>query len=54
MPLDGGEPHHDQLLGWLLLVEGDEAKILWSVLLQLVHWSNNLNYRSKLGRKNIS
>ena len=53
MSLDGGEALHDQLLGRLLLVEGDEAKVLRSILLQLVHWSNDLNYRSKLGGRQV-
>ena len=48
MPFDRGEPLHDQLLGRLLLVEGDEAEVLRSVLLHLVHWSDDFNYRPKL------
>merc|ERR1719239_382117 len=48
MSLDGGETLHDQLLRWFLLVKGDKAEVLGGVVLGLVNWADNFDYRSKL------
>ena len=54
MPLDGGETLHDQLLCWFLLVKGDKAEVLRGVVLRLVNWADDFDYRSKLVGKSIS
>ena len=51
MAFDGSGALDDQLLGGLLLVESDEAEVLWSVILQLVHWTDDLYYISKLAEE---
>ena len=48
MSFQGGGALEDQLPGRLLLVEGDEAKVLRGVVAQLVHGADNLNHCSKL------
>ena len=48
MSFQGGGALEDQLPGRLLLVEGDEAKVLGGVVAQLVYGANHLNHCSKL------
>ena len=53
MSLDGGAALDNQLLGWLLLVKGNKAKVLGSILPRLVHRADNLHYSSKLVERSI-
>merc|ERR1719333_1439823 len=42
--IDGGLTLLHQLLCCLLPLEGDEGKVLWLVVLALIHWSHNLSH----------
>ena len=42
--IDGGLTLLNQLLGCLLPLEGDEGKVLWLVVLALVHWPDHLGH----------
>ena len=48
MSLEGGGALEDQLPGRLLLVEGDEAKVLGGVVAQLVYGADHFNHCPKL------
>ena len=48
MSFQGGGALKDQLPGRLLLVEGDEAKVLGGVVTQLVYGADHFNHCPKL------
>ena len=48
MSFQGGGALEDQVPGRLLLVEGDEAKVLGGVVAQLVYGADHLNHYPKL------
>ena len=49
MSVDVDAALHDHLLTDSLLLEGDEAEVLWLVVLHFVNGSDNLSHNAELG-----
>ena len=54
MSVDGGGAFLDQLFGGLFSLKGDKGKVLWFIVLALVHRPHNLGNRAKCNKVSLN